>query len=163
MLNFLKNRTQDSYLSYIETHRPNAIAYINGLSDYPNIYGKVKFYQVNDGVLALSEITGLPNITSDHDFFAMHIHNAHSCDPIDLEKSGHYNPNNVAHPFHSGDLPVILSNNGRAYQLTLTDKFTVYEILNNTLVIHKNADDFRSNPTGDSGEKIACGKIISTK
>lgn len=163
MLNFFKNHTQDNYLSYIESHRPNAVAYMNGLSDYPNIYGKVKFYQTSDGVLVLTELTGLPNITSDHDFFAMHIHDSKTCNPSDLDQSVHFNPTNVAHPHHAGDLPVILSNNGNAYQLTLTNLLTVSQIIDNTVIIHKYPDDFRTDPSGNSGEKIACGKIISTK
>lgn len=163
MVNFFKTNTQDNFLSYIQTHRPNAIAYIKGLSDYPNICGKVKFYQTSVGVLVLSEITGLPYITTDNDFFAMHIHNSKTCNPSDLEQSVHYNPSNNAHPYHAGDLPVILSNNENAYQITLTNRFNVSEIIDNTVVIHKYPDDFRTEPSGNSGEKIACGKIISTK
>ena len=41
----------------------------------------------------------------------------------------------------------------------MTDRFTVGEIIGKTVVIHMMPDDFRTQPSGDSGEKIACGVI----
>ena len=41
----------------------------------------------------------------------------------------------------------------------LTNRFTVREIIGKTVVIHNMPDDFRSQPAGDSGMKIACGVI----
>ena len=41
----------------------------------------------------------------------------------------------------------------------LTDRFTLKEIIGRTVVIHSMPDDFTSQPSGNSGEKIACGVI----
>lgn len=72
---------------------------------------------------------------------------------------GHYDPRGGLHPLHGGDLPPLLSCGGRAYMAVLTDRFSIREILGRTIVIHGKADDFRTQPSGDSGEKIACGVI----
>lgn len=49
----------------------------------------------------------------------------------------------------------------KAFSAFLTDRFTVKEILNRTVVIHSRPDDFTTQPSGNSGEKIACGVIKS--
>ena len=41
----------------------------------------------------------------------------------------------------------------------LIDTFTVDEIIGKTIIIHNKADDFETDPSGDSGTKIACGEI----
>jgi len=41
----------------------------------------------------------------------------------------------------------------------LTDRFTISEIIGKTIVIHISPDDFKSQPAGDAGKKIACGEI----
>ena len=72
---------------------------------------------------------------------------------------GHFNPAGAPHPAHAGDLPPLLSCGGRAYLAVLTDRFTVADIIGRTVVIHGGSDDFRSQPAGDAGTKIACGVI----
>ena len=42
----------------------------------------------------------------------------------------------------------------------LTDRFSVSDILGRTLVIHISPDDFTTQPSGNSGKKIACGQIL---
>ena len=56
-------------------------------------------------------------------------------------------------------MPPLFWNNGYAFQMFLTDRFTVKEIIGKTVIIHDNADDFTTQPSGNSGEKIACGVI----
>ena len=41
-----------------------------------------------------------------------------------------------------------------------TDRFYPEDVIGKTVVIHEKPDDFRTQPSGDSGEKIACGKIM---
>ena len=48
---------------------------------------------------------------------------------------------------------------GRAYLAVRTDRFRVQEIIGRTVVIHSDPDDFRSQPAGNAGTKIACGVI----
>ena len=70
----------------------------------------------------------------------------------------HYNPTNCPHPFHSGDLPSLLENNGYAYMSVLLNKFKIKDIIGKVVIIHDMPDDFTSQPSGNSGKKIACGR-----
>lgn len=72
----------------------------------------------------------------------------------------HYNPNQCPHPFHVGDLPPLIENNGLSYMSVLINKFKVKDIIGKVVIIHDMPDDFKSQPSGNSGNKIACGKIV---
>ena len=140
--------------------RPSAIAKIKGSNKYPDINGFVSLYSVCDGTLLVIEITGLPN---DNNFFAVHIHNGMSCtgnetDPF-ADAGSHLNFENEIHPNHTGDLPVILNNNGYSWSAVFTQKFKPCEVKGYPVIIHSRPDDYRSQPSGDAGEKIACGII----
>ena len=73
----------------------------------------------------------------------------------------HYNPGNVPHPEHAGDLPPLLSNSGYAWMSFYTSRLNLEDIIGRSLVIHSMADDFTSQPSGNSGDKIGCGVIKS--
>lgn len=139
---------------------PKATAYIKGAEKFSDLGGKVEFYQRSDGVLVEAEIYGLPseNISG---FFAFHIHEGPSCGGENFGKTGaHFNPKNTEHPRHAGDLPPLLSYNGSAYMQVVTNRFDVNDIIGKTVVIHSKADDFTTQPSGNAGEKIACGIIM---
>ncbi len=71
----------------------------------------------------------------------------------------HYNPCDCKHPHHAGDMPPLFENDGYAFNVFLTDRFEINEIIGRTVIIHSNPDDFTTQPSGDSGTKIACGVI----
>ena len=71
----------------------------------------------------------------------------------------HYNPGNVPHPEHAGDLPPLLSNNGYAWMSFYTSRVNVEDLIGRSLVIHSMRDDFTTQPSGNSGDKIGCGVI----
>ena len=120
--------------------------------------GTVKLYSVPGGSLVAAEVTGLPE--NDSGFFALHFHEGESCTGEDFgDTLGHYNPGNKPHPHHAGDLLPLLNMGGRAFLAVETDRFFVEEVVGRTAVVHNGADDFRTQPAGDSGEKIACGVI----
>ncbi len=140
-----------------------AAANIRGSSSYPNLHGTVRFKQTDQGVLVTAETFGLPCDECEPNIFAFHIHEGNSCtgtikDPF-ADAKGHYNPSGAKHPFHAGDLPPIFGNHGYARMSVLTDRFKVREIIGRVIIIHRNFDDFTSQPSGNAGEKIACGKI----
>lgn len=141
--------------------RPAAYARINGSRYYPDISGIVRFYQNKDGVLLVADVHGLPD--TPESVFAFHIHEGSQCtgnaqDPF-ADAGGHFNPGRVPHPQHAGDLPPLFGNGGYAFLAFLTSRFSVNEIINRTIVIHAMPDDFTTQPSGNSGEKIACGQI----
>ena len=142
---------------------PKAIAEIKGNRDYPDLRGEVRFFEKNGMVLVIADIKGLPK-TNRSGFFAFHIHEGERCGGDGFsETGGHYNPDVKPHPMHAGDLPPLLSADGIGYLAVLTDRFSVKDIIGRTVVIHKNADDFVTQPAGNAGEKIACGRIISNE
>lgn len=142
----------------IQLNRPAAAARLTGSADAAGLTGTVKFYQQPGGVVVAAYISGLPRNGSG--IYGFHIHEGSACSGTDFAASGgHYNPGDVPHPRHAGDLPPLLSCGGRAYMAVLTDRFSVRDVLGRTVVIHSREDDFRTQPSGDAGEKIACGVI----
>lgn len=145
--------------------KPLAFAKIKGNSNYPCLRGIVYFYNVEEMVLVSIQLTGLPTTTDvcKSPIFAVHIHSGDSCtgnttDPFANAKT-HYNPYNCAHPYHAGDLIPVFGVDGFGFSAFLTNRFTVNQIIGKTIIIHSSPDDFTSNPSGNSGTKIACGVI----
>ncbi len=138
-----------------------AAAAVRGSGKYPGLHGEVTFRQLRNGVLVGAEIYGLPQDGEDGSgIFAFHIHSGSECGGEDFSETGaHFNPGGRKHPFHAGDLPPLFGNHGYAYMSVFTDRFTVEDIIGRVVVIHRNPDDFKSQPAGDAGEKIGCGKI----
>ena len=138
--------------------RPNAAAQIRGGADAPHLTGQIQFYQECGSVLVIARLSGFPRGKSE--FFAMHIHDGETCSGAGFPGTGgHYNPGAESHPNHAGDLPPLLSCHGTAFLAVRTERFRVCDIIGNTVVIHSGTDDFRSQPAGNSGTKIACGVI----
>lgn len=141
-----------------------AEAQLYGSNKYPEIRGKVTFHQTSKGVAVTANIIGLPiKNKTENPFFAFHIHEGRSCtgnntDPF-ADTGTHYNPYNVPHPCHIGDMPPLMSSDGYAHLSFFTNRFTVRELIGKAVVIHAMADDFMSQPSGNSGMKIACGVI----
>lgn len=139
--------------------RSDAVAKIRGGMETPQLSGCVEFYQENGCVLIVARISGLPK-KSATGFFGFHIHQGERCSGMDFPETGsHYNPTAQPHPKHAGDLPPLLECQGNAYLSVKTDRFSVNDIIGRTMVIHSDPDDFRSQPAGNAGKKIACGVI----
>lgn len=147
-------------------HRwPDATAVILGSSRYSQINGIVRLYQMGCGVIVATEISGLPtgeNVCG-NSVFGFHIHEGDGCQgtmqqPFERAR-GHYNPMNCEHPQHAGDLPPLFGNNGYALSVFLTNRFSVLEVIGRTVIVHLRPDDFVTQPSGNSGEMIACGVI----
>lgn len=144
---------------------PDALAIMNGSKAYPKVYGVVRFYQIADGVLVAVEVYGLPkSYEACRQFvFGFHIHAGDMCDGIAHDpfshSMGHYNPASCMHPFHAGDMPVLFGNNGYAFSVFLTNRFRLSDVIGKIVIIHKNPDDYITQPSGNAGEKIACGVI----
>lgn len=150
---------------------PESYAFVKGSAEYPDITGMVSFYPLWGGTIVAVQISGLSKNESDPCYpsiHGFHIHEGSSCrqgsNPKDAfpQTGGHYNPKNCLHPEHAGDMPPLLENDGFAFQIFYTDKFLPEEVVGRTVIIHSNADDFTTQPSGNSGIKIACGEIVST-
>lgn len=148
---------------------PQAQSLLDGSPNHPRIRGKVIFFETPSGVLVSTEVTGLPfsQDPCEASFLGFHIHQGSSCtgnaaDPF-ANAQAHLNPLNCRHPHHAGDLPPLLNNNGYAFSITLTNRFSIDEIIGSTVIIHDRPDDFTTQPAGNSGDRIACGVITRAK
>lgn len=148
---------------------PDAVAVLQGSAEHVGINGTVKFYQTKGGVLVIADVVGLPTVKEPckDGVFAFHIHGGSECagnasDPF-ANAETHYNPDNCPHPYHAGDMPPLFSAGDRAFLAFISDRFTVDEIIGKTVIIHDRPDDFTTQPSGNAGNKIACGVIFSVR
>ncbi|MBA2938015.1 superoxide dismutase family protein [Paenibacillus sp. CGMCC 1.16610] len=104
-----------------------------------------------------------------------HIHEKAACDAPTFDSAGaHFNPMHKEHGFlnpkgaHAGDLPNLVvdeQGNGRLSTVTksvvlLPDKpNSLFKPGGTSLVIHEKADDLKTDPSGNSGKRIACGAV----
>ena len=131
--------------------------------------GTAHLAQVGTVVRVLLEAKGIqPGL------HAVHIHAVGKCDPPDFTSAGpHFNPTNKQHGAlnpqgsHAGDLPnlnVAADSTGRletaTQQISLgTGATSVWDSDGSALVVHAAPDDFKTDPTGNAGARIACGVI----
>lgn len=122
------------------------------------ISGSVRFYKYHKGSLVVAELCGLPE--TETGFYGFHIHEGGNCRGEGFANTGgHFDPEGKPHPCHAGDLPPLLGCGGSVYMAVWTGRFCPDQVVGRTVVIHSGPDDFRTQPSGDSGEKIGCGVI----
>lgn len=147
-----------------------AYAKIRGSMYAPDLTGYVMFVEVPNGTEVFVEVKGLPLYQPAKDDRApigphgFHIHEHGTCqivDPNDPFQSagGHWNPDNQPHGHHAGDFPVLFSMDGYARMNFFTNRFKPEDVIGKSVMIHQNPDDFRTQPSGDSGKRIGCGVI----
>ncbi|MFN0163705.1 MAG: superoxide dismutase family protein [Burkholderiales bacterium] len=129
-------------------------------------FGEATFEQVGSKVRVIVFVQGLkPN--QEH---GMHIHEGTACGPDGMAAAGHFNPGGKPHGAHTdanrhaGDLPSLKAGrDGRAKIDVEVDGLSIgsgaANIIGRTLVVHADPDDFKTQPTGNSGARIACAVI----
>ncbi len=135
-----------------------------------DVRGQARFVEEQDGrVRVVVEATGLT--PGQH---GMHIHAVGDCSTPQAS-GGHFDPNNTmrhgapwdpATRVHAGELPMLVADEtGRAVYAWGTSRFTLSpgpaSIVKRAIVIHAQPDDYRTNPAGNSGDRIACGVITA--
>jgi superoxide dismutase, Cu-Zn family len=130
-------------------------------------FGEATFEEVGGKVRAIIYVQGLKP-GQDH---GLHIHEAGDCSAPDaMSAKGHFNPHNKPHASptsaerHAGDLPSIRGGkDGRGKVDVEVDQITVgpgpASIVGRAVVVHADPDDYKSQPAGNSGARIACGVI----
>lgn len=142
-------------INKIYTIPPTAKAAIYGRGNYLDIFGEVEFFQFENHVIVAATIHNLP--TTKTNIFGFHIHENGDCSGDFSSAGGHFS--GTEHPNHKGDMPVLFGNNGNAFLVFCTNRFTVDEVIGKSVIIHDSPDDFTTQPAGNSGERIACGII----
>ncbi len=129
------------------------------------VLGQVRMWETPGGVTFRIGAAGLP-----HGIHGIHVHAVGRCDPPGFTTAGpHWNPAQRKHGFdapagpHAGDLPnVTVAANGvlqEAVSLPGASFATLLDGDGAALVIHARADDYATDPSGNSGDRIACGVI----
>lgn len=131
--------------------------------------GSVALVQTPSGVLLTATLTDLP--PGAHGF---HIHETGSCEPDFSAAGGHFAPRDHAHGLeviegeHAGDMPNIhVGADGKLKIEILNPRISLasgeegylFDADGAAIVIHAGADDYTSQPSGDAGDRIACGVI----
>ena len=150
------------FTDILQNNMPEAVAWINGNWDSPQLSGLVKFYKTPyEGILIEGEVFGLPNIAmpGETNFYAMHIHEYGDCTKPFDKTGNHYTRDGELHPQHSGDMIPLLGNQGYAWTAFYDKRITIPEIIGRSVIIHAMPDDFTTQPSGASGTKIGCGVI----
>ena len=130
-------------------------------------FGEATFEQVGDKVHVVIYVQGLKP-GQDH---GLHIHEVGDCSSGDgMSAKGHFNPYGKPHAHagtperHAGDLPSLkAAKNGRAKVDVMLDVISVGpgpgSIVGRGLIVHADPDDYKTQPTGNAGARIACGVI----
>jgi Cu-Zn family superoxide dismutase len=132
--------------------------------------GMVKFEQRGDKVLVSGNVTGLkPN--AEHGF---HVHEKGDCSSGDgMSAGGHFNPLGKAHGHHGGetrhvgDMPNLRADAYGAASFSFeTTGMTIgsgaTDIVGKGLIVHRDPDDYKSQPAGNAGPRLACAVIAKS-
>jgi len=146
--------------------KPDAYAKVMGSAEFSQVQGNVYFFGVHGGTIVVAEIYGLPVSENDPpsgNFHGFHIHEGADCTGTKAEPfknaGGHLNPLKTDHPNHMGDLPPLMANEVMTWSAVYTERFYPEDVVGHTVIIHQMADDFHTQPSGNSGTMIACGEI----
>ncbi len=131
------------------------------------VTGIVMFHAMGDHVMAHARVSGLKP-GGEHGF---HLHEKGDCASTDgTSAGGHFNPAGAPHgpqdgPHHAGDMPSLKADASGVADL----KFMLHgvsigsgaaDIVNRAVIVHANPDDFKTQPTGNAGARIACGVVV---
>jgi len=131
--------------------------------------GSATLTQTPSGVLITLSVKGLP--AGEH---AFHVHGIGKCEPPFMSAGGHFNPDKKKHGMmapdgpHAGDMPNLhIPTNGELAVDVLNAAVTLEKGKANSLfgpegtalIIHAGKDDYKTDPTGEAGGRIACGLV----
>lgn len=130
--------------------------------------GKAHFV-VEDGKVTMEiEMEGLT--PGEH---AIHLHDKGDCSAPDaMSAGGHWNPTGEDHgkwghdPYHHGDIGnLVAGEDGKAELRFTTSIWTIggggkSDIVGRSVIVHAQPDDFKTQPTGNAGGRVACGVIV---
>jgi superoxide dismutase, Cu-Zn family len=138
--------------------------------------GEVTATRAPNGVLIVVDLKANP-LAIAPGTHAIHIHEVGQCEPPFKSAGAHFNPTSKRHGFleiqgkHVGDLPNIhvpknasLTVEFLITQTSLTgEKGSLLDRDGFSIVIHEKADDYKTDPAGDSGDRIACAAFVGDR
>ena len=145
---------------------PRAAAQLQSTSGN-TVTGTVSFTQNGDKVLVSGVVRGL-KANTEHGF---HLHQKGDCSSPDaMSAGGHFNPGNQPHGqhgslvHHAGDLPSLKADASGVAQFSFESSVIsvgsgANDIVGRALIVHRDPDDYTTQPTGNSGPRVACAVI----
>ncbi len=149
------------------TTGPRAVAQLQSTSG-STATGSVSFTQNGDKVMVSGVVSGL-KANAEHGF---HVHEKGDCSSGDgMSAGGHFNPGGQPHGNHSGmaqhagDLPSLKADAGGVAKFSFESKSIsvgsgASDIVGRGLIVHRDPDDYTTQPTGNSGPRRACAVIV---
>lgn len=148
------------------TPKPDAVAMVElRPTQGQAVHGLVRLEQYGERMLVRGRIEGLqPN--TEHGF---HVHEKGDCSaPDGTSAGGHLNPDGGMHgqyghgPHHLGDLPSLNANSAGVAEFQFdSPSLKLSDLVGKGVIVHRDPDDFKSQPAGNSGPRVACGVIRS--
>jgi superoxide dismutase, Cu-Zn family len=151
---------------------PVKVSMINGEQQQ---VGEMTLTETPNGILIRLDLQAKPSGIAPGEH-ALHIHDVGQCTPPFTSAGAHFNPAGKKHGFleaqagHTGDLPNIHvpANAPLTVEFLITqeprsgEKSRLLDADGFALVIHQSADDYKTDPAGNSGDRIACGAVRSS-
>lgn len=148
------------------THRNSAAEALLGPTQGHTTTGTVVFVQKGGEVEVTAHVAGLT--PGAHGF---HIHEKGDCGAPDATSAGgHFNPHGHPHghprrgPHHAGDMPLLETDAYGNAKLVAVLPGLTFEgpdgILGKSVIVHAAPDDFKTQPAGNAGARVACGVIV---
>lgn len=126
--------------------------------------GTASLQETANGILLTFELAGVPE--GPHGF---HIHAVGACEAPFTSAAGHFNPEDSKHGIkseegkHAGDLPNLqVPASGEIKVDVFVQDLALEDLFDDdgsALIVHANTDDYETDPTGNAGDRIACGVI----
>lgn len=146
-------------------------AQVRGTAEGSAVSGSVLFQDTSDGLQVTAQIQGLG--PGKH---AFHVHEFGDCSDSGKAAGSHYNPAGAPHGFmpkdgaahaHPGDMGNLEADAEGSARLEITLHgvslaAAAPSVSGRTVIVHDKEDDF-SQPTGNAGDRVACGEILITK
>lgn len=155
-----------SFILFQNAYAATPVGHADLNSPGTKMQGMLDMIPVADGMKLMAEVKGLkPGAV--HGF---HIHQTGKCEGPDFKSAGeHFNPKKnehggpASHAHHTGDLGNLVANKeGVARTDVVLRGLSAAEInslIGKSVIIHSKADDYATQPSGDSGDRVACGVI----
>lgn len=146
-----------------------ATATLQGAPEDTDFKGTITFTPEGNGVRVVAHLEGVDQ-DGQHGF---HVHETGDCSHGEGDKhfttaGGHFNPANTEHacpptePRHAGDLGNIPVTGGNGHLEATSNLLSLSgpnSVVGKAIILHAKADDCKTQPTGDAGDRLACGVI----
>lgn len=136
------------------------------------VSGRVVLLPVPQGVRVTGTVGGLRPGGS----FGFHVHERGDCSAVDASSAGgHFNPTASAHgrsaagPHHLGDMDNLVADGEGVVQIDRVlggvslGTGAPNDVLGKAVIVHADADDYRTQPSGNAGARLACGVIRASR